>query len=489
MTVRKLSWLLPISALLLLAPGALVVPAGASAADREAAPKKPPVATPVGVYHHVWQLVEDNYFDPTYHGQNWKRWEHRYDSQLKNMDDAHKAIDSMLASLADRYTRYLDPSAFDDEKFQISSKLCGVGLQLGVDKNQKVVVIAPIEGMPAARAGLLPNDVIIEVDGKPTNGMSVEAVSKRVRGPIDTQVKLAVMRDGNRLEFDVTRAEIPIRSVHAVQMLDDNIGYLQLSTFMSERAGEEVREALEKLSPARGLIIDLRNNPGGLVTNAIAICSMFLDGGDLNPVIVSTIDRSGKPVHTRTVARPISHQPIVLLINGGSASAAEITSGCLHDSQRAQLVGQKSFGKGLVQSITMLEDGGGVNVTIARYVTPNNTDIHKKGIVPDFDVELQTEDYAQGRGPWFLYPENNMKPPPLTSLKDLQLKKAVEVLAHTMELKQENIVLNHSVEQPKPETIVLDRSAEAKQETITLPSLKLTPFPNFPSTGIGVEAQ
>ncbi|HEY9793906.1 MAG TPA: S41 family peptidase [Candidatus Obscuribacterales bacterium] len=457
--MRRFSWLF-VSALLALAPGLPMAAMGAAAALSQPALKKPPVATPEGVYHHVWQIVEDNYFDPTYHGQDWKRWQHRYDEKLKSMDDAHKAIDTMLASLSDRYTRYLDPTAFDDEKAQITATLCGVGLQLGNDKNGKVVVIAPIEGMPAAKAGLMPNDEIVEVDGKPINGLSVEQVSKRIRGDIDTHVKLAVMRDAKRLEFDLTRAEIPLRSVHAVQMLDDNIGYLQLSTFMSERAGEEVREALEKLSPARGLIIDLRNNPGGLVTNAIAICSMFLDGGHLNPVIVSTIDRSGKPVHTRTIARPISHQPIVILINGGSASAAEITSGCLHDSQRAQLVGQKSFGKGLVQSITRLEDGGGVNVTIARYVTPNNTDIHKKGIVPDFDVELQTDDYAKGRGPWFIYRENR-EPPPLSALKDLQLKKAVDVLEHTM---------------------------AQQQESIAFPSLKLNPFPNIPSPGVGLNA-
>jgi carboxyl-terminal processing protease len=403
----------------------LMAPATAAVQAEE---QTPPAATPVGLYHHVWQLINEVYVDSTFNGQDWKRWEHRYDKDLKTLDDSRKGIETMLASLGDRYTRYLDPSAFVDEKQQISSKLTGVGIQLGLNKEQKLTAVAPIEDMPAARAGVMANDEIIEIDDKPTTGLSVDQASKRIRGPIGTSVKLTVLRGDQRLVFNITRDEIPIKSVHAVKMLNNEIGYIQLSTFMSERAFEEIRAALDKLSPARGIIIDLRNNPGGLVTNALAICSMFLDGG----IIVTTMRRGVGPEYSRASGHPISHQPLVVLINGGSASASEITSGALHDSKRAALVGEKSFGKGLVQSITMLEDGSGVNITIARYVTPNNTDIHKKGIVPDIKVELKKDDYAKGFGPWFIYPDNKLEPPALDSLKDTQLKTAINVLEERM---------------------------------------------------------
>lgn len=383
-------------------------------------------ANPTGLYHHVWQLIKDRYFDPTYNGQKWARWEHRYDKQLKTLPDARKAIDTMLASLGDRYTRYLDPSAFDEETSQIEAKLCGIGIQMGLDKSHKLVVIAPIEGSPAAEAGLMPKDEIAEVDGKATNTLSVEEASKLIRGPIGTQVTLTLIRNGERKRSTITRAEIQTPSVQTVEMLSDEIGYIRLATFMSQRANDEIREALHRLSPARGIVIDLRNNPGGLVTNAIDICSMFLDGG----IIVSTIDREGHIQSSRAPGTPISKQPLVVLINQGSASASEITSGALRDSKRAELVGEKTFGKGLVQGITRLEDGSGVNITIARYITPKNIDIHKKGIEPDHTVELKQDDYTidHFRGPWWLDPNGpdaHRKP---GDLKDVQLKKAFEIL-------------------------------------------------------------
>ena len=387
-------------------------------------------ATPVGLFHHVWKLIQDTYYEPTYNGQQWSRWEHRYDKRLKDMDDARKAIDTMLASLGDRYTRYLNPTAFDDEKQQIDARLYGIGIQMGLDtKAQRLIVVAPIEGTPADKAGLQPQDEITEIDGTATTGLSVEQASKLIRGEIGTAVVLTIVRNKQKKKYTITRDEIPIRSVQTAKMLSNDIGYIRLSTFMSERANSEMREALDKLSPARGIIIDLRNNPGGLVTNAIDISSMFLDGG----IIVSTVDRHGHLSSARASGHPISKQRIVLLINQGSASASEITSGALHDSKRAELVGVKSFGKGLVQSITRLEDGGGVNTTIARYLTPNNIDIHKKGIVPDYEVELKPDDYTAGRGPWWIDVTNKglIKSP--DDLADVQLKKAVEVLQGKVE--------------------------------------------------------
>ncbi|SRR5579875_140287 len=380
---------------------------------------------PGAVYHRVWEIIHDTYYDPHYNGQNWSRWEHRYDGKLKTSADEYKAIDTMLTSLGDRYTRFLNPQAFKEENEQIAAKLYGIGIQMGYDRNHKIIVIAPIEGTPAYKAGLLPLDEIIEVNGKATQGMNIEAVSQMIRGPIDTEVAITILRNNKEKKtFAITRGEIPIRSVQKVAMLNSDIGYVRLTTFISQHANEEMREALTRLSPARGIVLDLRDNPGGLVTNAIDICNIFLDGG----VIVSTVDRNAHKVNAVSNGKPFSRQPLVVLINQSSASASEITSGALHDNRRAQLVGTRSFGKGLVQAINKLPDGSGVNVTIARYLTPSGTDINKKGITPDYEVKLEPADYKEARGPWWLDPGGPTVKRSPEDMKDIQLKKAVDVL-------------------------------------------------------------
>ncbi|MBI4534253.1 MAG: PDZ domain-containing protein, partial [Candidatus Melainabacteria bacterium] len=180
---------------------------------------------PDRLYHRVWQLIAEDYYDQTYSGQSWARWEHRYDRKLKTLDDAHKAIETMLASLGDRYTRFLDHDAFEDEKSQIDAHLYGIGVQIGLDKTQKIVVIAPIEGTPAARAGLMPADEIAEINGKSTKGLSIEEAAKQIKGPINTQVILTIIRTKQKLHIPIVRAEIPIRAVQTAKMLNADIAY------------------------------------------------------------------------------------------------------------------------------------------------------------------------------------------------------------------------------------------------------------------------
>ncbi len=380
--------------------------------------------TPSSVYERVYRLIKQDYYDTTYNGQNWSRWEHRYDGKLKSLDDAHKAIETMLASLGDRYTRFLDREAFDEEKTQIDAHFYGIGVQIGLDRSQRIIVIAPIEGTPASRAGLMPNDEIAEIDGKSTKGMSVDEAAKQIKGPLNSKVILTLVRGSKHLKSEIIRAQIPVKAVQTAKMIDGNIGYIRLSSFISEQAIAEVREALAKLSKARGLILDLRHNPGGLLTNAIDISNMFLRSGN----IVSTVDRDGYKTPAMCDGRPICDLPMVILIDDGSASAAEITSGALRDNGRATLVGQKSFGKGLVQGINRLDDGSGVNITIARYLTPNDTDIHKKGIVPDVQVSLKEKDYLAGRGPWWIDLQEPAKAHTPDEKRDVQLNKALEII-------------------------------------------------------------
>jgi carboxyl-terminal processing protease len=418
--------------------GPLAAAALAAKADAPKTESKP--STPAEIYTKVWTLVKNGYFDPKYNGQNWDHWEHLFDGKLETKEDAYRAINTMLASLSDPWTRFLDPTAWKDEQLQIVAKLVGIGVQLGVDENKNVLVIEPVEGSPAAQAGILPMDKIVEVNGASTVGFPREKVSALLKGPIGTPVKVTVLRGASdRVTLDIVRDEIPIRSVVDVEMLNSQVGYVRLSTFMSEDAGKEMIAALSKLSPARGIILDLRDNQGGLVNNAITISNIFLDRG----VIVYTRGRDGIDRTTFTNVKPktgsMSHQTLVVLVNERSASASEITSGALKDNGRATLVGQKSFGKGLVQAVMKVDDESGMNITIARYLTPNGNDIHKLGITPEYVVEVKPNDLASS-GPWW-YSKDLYKRRKARDGSDLQLNEALSVMARKLEARPDDFKL------------------------------------------------
>ncbi len=398
-------------------------------------PYMSPFSDPDKIYEKVWDLINDDFYDGSFNGQDWSRWKHKYDGKLKNSEDAHKAVETMLASLGDRYTRFLDRDAFDDERSQIDAQICGIGVQIGTNKERKIVIISPIEDTPAYKAGVKAGDELVEIDSKATEGFTVDDAAKKIRGPINTDVELTLVRKGankdnpQRLILKITRAEIPLKAVQTTQMLNNDIGYIRLSSFISQKADREVAESIAKLPSAKALILDLRDNPGGLLNNAIAISNMFLKNG----VVVSTVDRDGYKKSEATTGHPLCELPIALLINKGSASASEITSGALKDNGRAVLVGEKTFGKGLVQGINRLEDGSGVNITIARYLTPNDTDINKKGIQPDVEVKLVKKDIESHKGPWWLDPDGPNVERHAEDLKDIQLKKAFDVLKEGLE--------------------------------------------------------
>lgn len=381
---------------------------------------------PEKLYHKVWDLIKKDYVDQTFNGQDWNIWKNRYKDKLNTLEDAHKAIETMLASLGDRYTRFLDKKDFEDEKQAISAKLTGIGIQIGLDKSQRLIVIAPIEGTPAHRAGLLPGDEITEINGEPTKGISVEEAASQIKGPINTQVTLTISRGRDAFKKTITRAEIPIKAIakgHA-RVIKKDIGYIRLNSFISQEATKEMKNAMKQLDKVSGYIIDLRDNPGGLLTNAIEISDMFLDEG----VIVSTVDKDGYIQSIGADEKIDSNKPIVILVNENSASASEIFSGALRDNQRAVVIGTKTFGKGLVQGINKLEDGSGVNITIAKYLTPAKVDINQLGIKPDIEVKLTVEDYKASKGPWFSDPNNLPSKRKPDDGKDMQLVKGIEVI-------------------------------------------------------------
>ena len=366
-------------------------------------------ATPAELYDDVWKIVNKKYYDPTNNCQDWDKWRYKYENKLKTNEDAYVAIDTMLASLNDPYTRFLQPKEFSEETQSIKGSLKGIGTQIGI-RDGNLVIIAPLEDSPAERAGLLADDQILEINGESTKGISIDAAADKIRGEKGTAVTLLIQRKGvPNKTYSIVRDEIEVKSVSTkppfeTSKIPNDIQYIRLSSFISKNAAGEIESILNNSSGMKGFIIDLRSNPGGLLTNAIYISDMLLKGG----VIVSTVDRDSYKTTTRARFEQVTDKPIVVLINKGSASASEILSGALKDNHRATIVGEQSFGKGLVQEINKLPDEAGMNITIQRYLTPSGNDIHKKGITPDVMVELTQKD--------------------ADAKKDVQLEKAIEIL-------------------------------------------------------------
>ena len=355
--------------------------------------------TPQALYDKAWKLIDTKFVDQTNNNQNWARWRHKYDSVIKTEDDAYVAIDSMVSSLNDVYTKFLNPKEYGEENDSIQGSLKGIGVQIGV-RDGKLLIIAPLEDTPGEKAGLKAEDEILEIDGKSTKGITVDAAADKIRGEEGTTVELLIKRDKEENKiYKIKRANIELKSVSTkipkYAKLSPNVGYIRLSSFISKNATMEFQNALIQNRDKDGIIIDLRSNPGGLLTNSIFIADMLLDG----QTIVSTVDREGYKETQKSTQRVITRQPLVVLINGGSASASEILSGALKDNGRATIVGKKSFGKGLVQEINKLPNGAAMHITIQKYLTPNGTDINKKGIEPDIEVDITPEDIKAERDP------------------------------------------------------------------------------------------
>jgi carboxyl-terminal processing protease len=343
---------------------------------------------PREVYHQAWQLVRDNYYEPTFNNQNWSTWEHRFDNDIHTVADAHKSIKSMLESLKDPYTRFLDPRAFQDENDAIDSRIVGIGINL-LQKEQRLVVTRTIENSPAAIAGMKEQDEIIGIDTTNSSGFTPEQAAEKIRGQEGTPVKITVRRNGNQeISFNIVRAQIVIHAV-SYKIVEPNIGYITLSTFISNDAAKEFRTALEKLSSCDGLIIDMRDNPGGLLSNSLEIADMLLENG----VIVKTVGRSGPRVDSSS-GEPLTHQPIAVLVDEESASASEILAGALKDNARGVIVGTHTYGKGLVQEINKLPGGAAIHITVSRYLTPSGADINKVGVIPDIQVSDKNQQKA-----------------------------------------------------------------------------------------------
>lgn len=300
------------------------------------------------------------------------------------------ALKGMIDSLEDPHSNYFSKKGMEDLEGKMKGEYSGVGMIIRKGANEPVTVELLIEGSPAFNAGIRPNDKILYIEDKSTYDIELEEASRLLKGKSGTKVKLKLYREADKKEREITltRADIKLENVRS-KMLDGNVGYIKLTQF-AEDVDLEVKRELEKLlsQGMEGLILDLRNNPGGIIGQAIKISSMFIEKG----VIVSERPKKGKEVFSYREGKYYGDFPLVILINEGSASASEIVSGAIRDYKRGLLIGEKSFGKGSVQVVLPLPDEDGIKLTIAKYYTPKGENIHGKGINPDIVVE-EDEDY------------------------------------------------------------------------------------------------
>jgi len=357
-----------------------------------------------------------------------------YVEQVSMKDLIYGALNGMTKSL-DPFSSFFTPKQYEGFRQETEGEFGGVGIEIGMEKGRPVV-ISPIEGTPAFRAGIKPGDVILEINGEDTSNMSLIDVVQRIRGKVGTKVQLTIYRKGMEkpMKIELERALIRIESVRWTTLGD--VGYIKLSQF-NENVSVQVERALKELTSKRvkGIILDLRNDPGGLLSEAINVADLFLPEGKL---VVYTRSRNGETQKYFARRKPAvpDELPLIVLINKGSASASEIVAGALQDYKRAIILGEKSFGKASVQNIIPLEDGSALKLTVAYYYTPLGRLIHNKGIVPDVQVamdEKQEEALQEAIRQKKLEGESGLI---LLPEKDPQLSKAIELIRSGQALKK-----------------------------------------------------
>ena len=343
----------------------------------------------------AWRLVNQSYVDPDQLEQvRWRQLRQKtLEKPIQSSGDAYDAIEAMLEPIGDPYTRLLRPAEFSSLRSNTRGTVSGVGLQLALRDGQRIVVIAPLEGSPAADAGIASGSELISVDGQPCDALGLEATAATLRGQPGSEVLVTLRPPGNATtrELVLKRRDVDLRPVRSSRVLvqGHSLGILRITQF-SDPVPQQVNEALEGFNasaplqdPIEGLLLDLRNNSGGLVQAGLAVANTLLDG----TTIVATEDRGGLQDLQRAAPGQLFAGPMLTLVNGGTASASEILAGALQDDDRSALVGSRTFGKGLIQSLIPLGDGSGLAITVARYVTPSGRDIQNLGIDPDLQLQ------------------------------------------------------------------------------------------------------
>lgn len=350
------------------------------------------------LFSQIFRLIEENYV-----------------TDINPRDLILGAIEGMLSSL-DPHSALMKPDEFKELEIETKGTFTGIGIEITI-KDDVITVVAPIEDTPAWKAGIRPGDKILRIDEKSTKGMKITEAVKLLRGPKGTQVKLTILRgEKDIIEVTLTRDVIPIRSVRA-KVIEDGYGYVRISQFQEKTLSELIQalKQLEKETQLKGIVLDLRNNPGGLLSSAVEVSDEFLENGTIVSIKGKT---RANQMEFKAQPNPADRKhkyPIVILINRGTASAAEIVTGALKDHKRALVLGEKSFGKGSVQTVIPIEGDYAVRLTTALYYTPSGTTIHKQGIQPDIELPQVEPQKTNGRG--IPQPE-----------EDFQVKMAINIL-------------------------------------------------------------
>ncbi len=340
----------------------------------------------------TWNIVNEGFLNPDkFNDIQWKKLRQQaLEKPINTSDDAYSAIESMLLPLEDPYTRLLRPNDFQALKeSNVGSEINGVGLQLGArNEDGEIIVIAPLEGSPAEAAEILSGSILLKVNNESPKKLGLEATASKLRGETGSKVLIEIETPENEIkEISLERRSVDLRPVRTKRIRNENhtLGYLRITQF-TEGVPEQVKEALKELSEkeVEGIVLDLRNNSGGLVSSGLAVADAFLS----ELPIVETKNREGINDPIPSNKESFYQGPLVTLVNGGTASASEILAGALQDNKRSLLIGNRTFGKGLIQTLTNLSDGSGLAVTVASYLTPSGRDIQNLGIEPDKTLDL-----------------------------------------------------------------------------------------------------
>ena len=353
----------------------------------------------------AWTLVNEGYYDPERLDEiQWKRIRQKtLQKQIETSEEAYSAIEDMLKPLEDPFTRILRPKDYELLKSSnFGSEINGVGLQLGEDENTKQIkVISTLAGSPAEEAGIISEDVIEKVDGMFSKDLGLANTASKLRGESGSKVLVQISsKNGEIKEIDLERRSVDLRPVRTKRLRDDShtIGYLRITQF-SESVPKKIEEALQELKDkeVEAIILDLRNNSGGLVSSGIAVADSFLS----EKPIVETKDRNGIKDAIISQKDTFFDGPMVTLVNKGTASASEILAGSLQDNHRSTLIGEQTYGKGLIQSLKSLGEDSGIAITVASYLTPKGNNIQGKGITPDKILDLpQARDFGNSEDKW-----------------------------------------------------------------------------------------
>ena len=338
------------------------------------------------IYKTAWETINEKFYFKS--KINLGRWKNKFENKINDLNDAHNCINKFVTELDDPYTKFLSKEEFKEEQNIINSTLTGIGVKLS---NKKPFVLDVLTESPAEKEGIIPNDYILAIDGKPTTNLTGSQTANLIRGPVGFPLTIKLKRGEEIITKTLKREELKFKAVSS-QLLDNNIALIKIDSFIPENTSTLFKDEIAKYPSVDGIIIDLRNNSGGLLKNAIEIADMFLTAGK----IVSTVNLT-KTVNEFANSSQICDSNIVILVNENTASASEIFTSALKENKRAIVLGERTFGKGLVQEIVKLPDDSALHVTIASYLTPNGNNLNKKGIIPDVIISNEEEQLQKAK--------------------------------------------------------------------------------------------